>query len=154
MVLVRDENAFLYTDVTANNSDVVWSIANDTKLRSFAVTGSPYYFFASEDGATVAHSTDYLTFHCYDTKSGNSVGDITLAANGRESGLILTKNNAYVSDHSSSALIIRITNIASGASTLRLLSDSSGYVRSITASRDESTLAAASYTGVRIWKLK
>jgi hypothetical protein len=151
--LIRDENAVVFPEFNSTTVHV-WNISSDAETRNFTSTGSPYVFYPSEDGLTVATTSDYMNYTCYDTKTGTVSGMVALNANGREGPFVVTKNYSYTADKVSSVNVIRVTKLADGTSTIKLLASTGGYLASIAASRDESTLAAYAGTTIRIWKLK
>jgi hypothetical protein len=152
--LIRDENSIVYPDMAGGTTtDYVWSVNSDAQLRSFAVSGTPYLFKASEDGATVISTSNNTKYDFYDTKTGQLSGSITPGSYAREGSYAVTKNLFCVADLVDSAAIIRVYKIASGVSSIKLLPPSSSpYVSSLTASRDETTIAVASSSLIRIWK--
>ena len=151
---IRDEDAIIFPD-DKSGSDHIWSVATDAEIRNFPVTGASYTFAASEDGLTVASSADYVTYSCYDTKTGLKAGDVKIGGNNgtRYGNTVLTKNSAYVADQVSGANVIRIFKISDGTSTIKLLSGTN-YVASVAASRNEQYLAAVTSGKIRIWKLQ
>jgi WD40 repeat protein len=151
---IRDEDAIIFPD-DKSGSDHIWSVTTDAEIRNFPVTGASYTFAASEDCLTVASSADYVTYSCYDTKTGLKTGDVKIGGvNGTRNGnTVLTKNSAYVADQVSGANVIRIFKISDGTSTIKLLSGTN-YVASVAASRNEQYLAAVTSGKIRIWKLQ
>ena len=151
---IRNEDAIIFPDDKAGN-DRIWSVATDAESRNFAVSGLSYTFIVSDDGLTVASSADYVTYSCYDTKTGSKSGDVKIGGvNGTRYGNpVMTKNNVYAADQVNGANVIRIFKISDGTSTIKLLS-ATNYVASLAASRNEQVLAAASAGRIRIWKLQ
>jgi hypothetical protein len=152
--LINDENAIVFPDRKTTGTDRVWSVATDGELRNFSVIGTSFTFAASEDALTVASSTDYSSYTCYDVKTGQSRGIVNIAGSkGRYGGLTLTKNNGYAIDQVNGAYVIRVIKISDGTSTIKLLPASSTAL-SVAASRNEQYLAAATTTKIRVWKLQ
>jgi hypothetical protein len=155
--LIHDENSIVYPDDKSSLSAHVWSALSDAELRSFPITGSLYTFTASEDGLTVALSSDYKNYSCYDTKAATKLGDISVfGANGARYGNVsFTKGHAYTADEVSGAMVIRMIKISDGTSRVKLLAGSANKsINGIAASRNEQYLAAASSDKIRIWKLQ
>ncbi|MDP4219994.1 MAG: hypothetical protein Q8916_11205 [Bacteroidota bacterium] len=152
--LIRDEDAIVFPD-DAKGLNRVWSVSTDAEIRNFSVAGNSYTFVSSDEGSSVASSADYLTYSCYDTKTGQKTGDIKIGGiNGKRYGNpTLTKNNFYVADQVTGADVVRIFKISDGTSTVKLLSGTN-YVSSVAASRNEQFLAAVTSGKIRIWQLK
>jgi len=151
----RTENAAVYPDGKTNGLAHVLSMTVNAELRNFPVVGNANGFISSEDGLTIASSSDYTNYSFYNTQTGALVGTIVVTAmnsTSKSNTFALTKNNAYQATQVDSANVIKVFNIANGASTLKLLSGTS-YVASVAASRSEVNVAAVSNGKIRIWPL-
>ncbi|HET9136534.1 MAG TPA: carboxypeptidase regulatory-like domain-containing protein [Candidatus Kapabacteria bacterium] len=151
----RAENAIVYYDQKVGGLFRVWSIDNDNEVRNFAGIGNGYGYGISEDGVTLASTVNYKDFTAYDVKAGSSIQTFaTAGSNGTRSGSILvTKSKAYSIESANGASVIRIIDLASATSKIRIPPNAS-YISDIAASRDESTLAASAGNAIRIWKSK
>lgn len=151
----RDEDAIVYWDMSGLNVFRVWSIANDNEVRNFSAAGNGYGFGISEEGVTIASTTNYKDFKVYDTKTGSQTQTFsTPGTNGTRSGSILvSKSKAYSSESMNGANVIRVVDLTNATSTFKIL-PSASYVSDMAASRDEAILAASAGKVIRIWKLK
>ncbi|MEP7234402.1 MAG: carboxypeptidase-like regulatory domain-containing protein [Ignavibacteriota bacterium] len=150
---IRDEDAVIFPDDKSTMSAHVWSVATDAESRNFAMTGYSYTFSSSAEGLTVAASSNYTDFDCYDSKTGLKSGAISLGTTSRYGPITLTKNYGYSSVQSGGAMVIKISKISDGTSVLKLLPTGSS-VSNIAASRNEQYVAAATSDKIRIWKLQ
>ncbi len=152
---IRDEDAIVYWDVSGANMFRVWSIANDKEVRTFSATGNGYGFGISEEGITIASTTNYKDFTVYDSKTGSQKQTFsTPGTQGTRNGSILvTKSKAYSSESLNGANVVRVVDLTNATSTFKILPNAS-YVADMAASRDEATLAASAGKVIRIWKLK
>jgi hypothetical protein len=151
----RAENAIVYYDQKVGGLFRVWSIDNDNEVRNFSAIGNGYGYGISEEGVTLASTVNYKDFTAYDTKTGSSIQSFsTGGSNGTRSGVILvSKSKAYAVEAVSGASVIRVIDLASGTSKIRI-PPSANYVSDVAVSRDESTLAASADNAIRIWKSK
>jgi WD40 repeat protein len=150
---IPDEDAAVYED---GSNARVWSIATDAEVRNFPITGINYYFGSSEDGHTIASSSNNSVYSCYDTKTGTKLGDLSgVISGGRDSagGILLTQNHGFAEANVGGAVSIRVIKITDGTSTTKLLPGTM-WLTAMAASRNEAYLAASQAGKVRIWKLQ
>ncbi|MDP4219995.1 MAG: hypothetical protein Q8896_06120 [Bacteroidota bacterium] len=149
---IPGEDAVVYQD---GQNARVWGVATDAELRNFPMTGVNYYFASSEDGHTIASSSNNSVYSCYDTKTGTKLGDLSGVVSGRDSAgsILVTQNYGYIEANVGGAVTIRVVKIVDGTSSIKVLPGAM-VLTAMAASRNEAYLAASQSGKVRIWKLQ
>ncbi len=158
----RSEDAVIFRNTqTPNSSFVVWSITNDTLIRTINA-GSNDVLRYSEDGITfgalnTGTSPSYYSF--FNTMAGKKFGDLAEDSMFQSTNigysLFLTKDNIYSASSANSIGEIKILRIVDGSTIFAKSLPSGIYFTNIVANRQQTHIAVATHNNfIRIWKFQ
>ncbi len=156
----RSEDAIVFLDTKTNNTMVVWSIANDTLIRTIPtspITAALY----SEEGTTfgLLYKTS-SSFSFFNATSGTKISDVETTFQPSNNGwssygyLVLTKDYSYSDEVADTIPVIKIRRVVDSSIVSTKLLPSGNGISGLTANRQQTHVAAITNNYIRVWKFQ